>query len=147
MYISRFQRANKVRIEYVSYDQPKKKPVPAVVEVVSEEKPQHQQQQGFRVPKQNDADENSKENASTNHSLLPKKFEKDPNKKLENYTDEELLASQKELNLRKQALTDKKNKINPTSERIKKIHQYNELKVTNPNAPSITPCHFLTTSR
>lgn len=41
---------------------------------------------------------------------------------MEEMTDEELLAYQRELNLKKQALLDKKSKINPTTERIKKIH-------------------------
>ena len=42
-------------------------------------------------------------------------------KKYETMSDEQLLGYQKELNLRKQALLDKKQNANPTSDRIKKI--------------------------
>lgn len=37
-------------------------------------------------------------------------------------SNEELVHCERTLGLKKQALMDKKNKINPTSERIKKIH-------------------------
>ncbi|KAL4467254.1 hypothetical protein ABPG72_010061 [Tetrahymena utriculariae] len=49
-------------------------------------------------------------------------------KKYESMTDEQLLSYQKELNLRKQALLDKKQNANPTSDRLKKIQQWNEMK-------------------
>lgn len=47
---------------------------------------------------------------------------------MQEMSDDELLNYQKFLNLKKQSLMDKKQKINPREERIKKIHQWNEIK-------------------
>ncbi|EAS07232.2 L-allo-threonine aldolase (macronuclear) [Tetrahymena thermophila SB210] len=106
LFLPKYAKCNSARIDYYYVEMIIPPPKPKQVE------PEHTEEQ--------------KENTVEKQEL---KIENaGDRKKYESMTDDQLLSYQKELNLRKQALLDKKQNANPTSDRLKKIQQWNEMK-------------------